>query len=77
MLNVHFAEIKHLYFGNKTKQKQIGTGGQTMTLKIEIEPKETIDNLTLASAIIYHCFETDYLDPVKVAKAILVDMEEE
>lgn len=48
-----------------------------MTLKIEIEPKEKIDNLTLASAIIYHCFDTDYLDPVKVAKAILIDLEEE
>lgn len=48
-----------------------------MILKIEIEPNEKIDNLTLASAIIYHCFDTDYLDPVKVAKAILIDLEEE
>lgn len=48
-----------------------------MTLKIEIEPKENLDNLTLASAIKNLCFDTDYLDPVIVAKAILVDMEEE
>ena len=48
-----------------------------MTLKIEIEPKEKLDNLTLASAIINFCFNTDCLDPVIVAKEILVDMEEE
>lgn len=48
-----------------------------MTLKIEIEPKEKLDNLTLASAIENLCFDTDYLDPVIVAKAILVDLEEE
>lgn len=48
-----------------------------MTLKIEIGSKEKIDNLTLASAITSHCFDTDYLDPVIVAKAILIDLEEE
>lgn len=48
-----------------------------MTLKIEIEPKEKLDNLTLASAIIHRCFDTDCLDPVIVAKAILIALEEE
>jgi hypothetical protein len=48
-----------------------------MTLKIEIESNEKLDNLTLASAIKNFCFDTDYLDPVIVAKAILVDLEEE
>lgn len=48
-----------------------------MEIKIEIEPKEKLDNLTLASAIKNLCFDTDYLDPVIVAKAILVDLEEE
>lgn len=48
-----------------------------MTLKIEIGANEKLDNLILASAIKNLCFDTDYLDPVIVAKAILVDLEEE
>ena len=51
------------------------------TLEKEIycsqKANEKLDNLTLASAIKFLCFDSDYLDPVIVAKAILVDLEEE
>lgn len=44
-----------------------------MQLKITIEEKENFDNLTLASAIVDLC-EKEFLNAVKVANAILVEM---
>lgn len=48
-----------------------------MRVSIDIGSKEVVDELTLASAILYFCDDSSpFLDPVKVAKAILVERED-
>lgn len=49
-----------------------------MKLKVEIAKDENINNLTVASAIVDFCDTSNGLfDPIKVAKAILVEKERE
>jgi hypothetical protein len=46
-----------------------------MRFEIKVQEEEIIDDLTLASAIINFCeCNREILNPVKVAKAILVEM---
>lgn len=46
-----------------------------MQLKITISTEENLDDLTLANAIINLCkCNKEFLNPVKVANAILVEM---
>lgn len=48
-----------------------------MRFEIKLQEEEIIDDLTLASAIINFCeleLNREHLNPVKVAKAILVEM---
>jgi hypothetical protein len=46
-----------------------------MRFEIKLQEEEIIDDLTLASAIIDFCERNEsFLNPVKVAKAILVEM---
>lgn len=45
-----------------------------MRIEARCETDEAFDNLTVASAIVWFCEESE-LDPIKVAKAILVQTE--
>lgn len=47
-----------------------------MRIEARCETDEAFDNLTVASAVVWFCEECE-LDPVKVAKAILVEKERE